>query len=171
MEEKRKRAIQELHIDSRTLYDRLEKVELINPIITYRELGDLIGRNVQKQARGNLYTAIHMMQREHTIVFGTVKGIGLKRLNDEEVAHTGGGVLQHIKRATTRGIRKLICIEDFNSLPNEAKIKHNASLSILGVFREMTKQKKIKQIESKVNETQLQLPIVKTIEAFMGKSG
>lgn len=175
MEDKRKRTIQELHIDSRALYDYLEKGHLegtqtTDAIIPYSELSGLIGRDIQKEARGNLYTAIRMMQNEYGVVYGTVNGVGIKRLTDEEVAYTGDVVVQHVRKATNRGIKKLVCVKDFDALPNDAKVKHNASLSILGVFKEMTKQKKIKQIEAKVNETQLQLPIMKTIEAFIGRS-
>lgn len=160
------KSIQELSIDSRVLYDRLISVQE-QGFVSYKELSEIVGRNVQKEAYGNLSTAKKMAMREDRMIFGSIMNEGLKRLNDVETINTGEGVLGKIRRASKKGIRTVSCIADYNSLPNESKIKHNATLSALGVLNAITRPNKMKQLEAKVEIAQKTLPVAKTLLAFM----
>ena len=163
-----KRTIQELSIDSRTLYDRLVKIEN-NEFITYLALTDTIDRNVQHEARGNLNTARNMARREHGIVFGVVMGEGLKRLKDEEIVGVGMKSVKAIGRASRRAIGKLICVKDFDNMPMNTQVKHNTMLSVLGVMSAIAKPKKIEALENVVATAQKRLPLSKTLEAFSAR--
>jgi len=164
-----KRTIQELSIDSRTIYDRLVKVE-IDEFIPYSDLTDLIGRSVQYEARGNLNTARNMARREHGMVFGVVIGEGLKRLKDEEIVGIGMKAVKAIGKASRRAMSKLICVKEFDKMSSDVQTKHNTMLSILGVMNAISKPKKIEALEGRVASAQKRLPLSKTLEAFSGKS-
>jgi len=60
----------------------------------------------------------------------------------------------------------MACISDMSIMPNEEKVRLNTYASVLGVMAVMTKGSSIKKIEARVQETQDQLPYVKTLEAF-----
>ena len=120
-----KKSIPEISANSRLLYARISKANK-GEIITYVELSNIIGIDVQKNGRGFLYTAINMALRENGLVFEAVHNIGMKCLTDEETAKiTGGFTIKKIRRATLKGIRKITSIDDFDELSNDAKIKHN----------------------------------------------
>ena len=96
------RTIPELSIDSKMLYDRLIKAE-VGAVIPYRELTEVISRDVQGPARGNMNTARHRALRHNGMVFEAVWKVGLKRLNDTEVVAVGEASLGRIRRVARRG--------------------------------------------------------------------
>ena len=160
-----KRSIPELSIDSRLLYERL-KAAKVGETVTYEDLTGIIGRDVQKEAYGNLTTALKLVQREDGLVFGTVIGVGRKRLNDEEIVGTAGDTIARVKSISKKGIRKITSVKNFDALPNDAKIQHNAALSILGVFQEISKPSKVRAVENKVKQSQNKLSLATTLDAF-----
>ena len=160
-----KKTIPELSIDSRTLYDKLAKIE-IDGFIPYTELSEAITRNVQHEARGNLTTARNMARKIHGAVFGVVMNEGLKRLKDEEIVGIGMKSVKSIGRASRRAMNKLICVKDFNNMPVDVQTKHNTMLSVLGVMNVMSKPKRINAIEHKVATAQKRLPVSQTLEFF-----
>ncbi len=160
------KTIPELSIDAKVLFDALIDIPK-GGVIGYIKLTSLISKDVQKQGYGYLATARTKALRENGLVFEAVRGVGLKCLTDEENARsTGTATIRKIRRASSKAIRKLTAIDDFDGLPNDAKVNHNMALSVLGVFRHMTKPKKIEQLEQKITETKAQLPLNKTLEIF-----
>lgn len=158
--------IPELSADSISLVNHLRTLQP-GQQCSYSELTVLIRRNVQKEARGCLETARRILQREEQIVFAPIRGVGLKRLTDGEITKTGTETLQRINRASRRGVHKLTCVKDFNQLTNEEKVRHNAALSVLGVFYEVSKARGVKQIEAAVSVIQKQLPLKDALQAFI----
>ena len=69
------KTIGETSADSRFLAERLAKVEPKGEV-TYDELSEVIGRNVQNGARSSLATARKIACRDHKIVFGVDRGKG-----------------------------------------------------------------------------------------------
>lgn len=164
-EDMERKPIKEVSADARLLYQRLAKMD-VGDFVSYKELGEIIGRDVQNEARGYLNTARLMCEREENKTFGVIINEGLKCLNGSEIVNTAAFSIGHIKRTSRRSMRRLRCIEDLSALGNDEKIKLNAYASILGVMATMAKQKNIRKIEAKVQETQEQLPYVKTLDAF-----
>ncbi len=164
MNEKSK-PVREASVDARLLYQRLAKMN-VGDFVSYKELGEIVGRDVQNEARGYLNTARLMCEREESKTFGVIINEGLKCLDGSEIVNTAAFSISHIKRTSQRSMRRLRCIEDLSALGNDEKIKLNAYASILGVMAAMAKQKNIRKIEAKVQETQEQLPYAKALEAF-----
>jgi len=161
------KGIEELSIDSRTLYEKLIEVPE-GETITYPDLSQTINRDVQSVAYGNLHTARRMAQKDNQITFGTVRGVGLKRLSQEETVSTSEHFIKRIRRTARNGIRQVSSISDFDAMPNEARVKHNTAMSVLGAMYAFTKPGSIKRIENRVQQVQKELPIGKTLEAFSG---
>jgi hypothetical protein len=163
-----KKSFPELNVDTRILYERLIKIS-IGGFVAYQELTDLIGRNVQEEARGLLTSARRKALNENQMLFGTITGKGLKRLDDAGKISTGESALAHIRRAARIAAKKVMSVDDFNKLPNAEKIRHNTVVSMLGVFDGMTTHKSIEMLKNKIEQAQDKLSMVKTLELFTQK--
>lgn len=155
----------QLSIDTRHIYERLIKAET-GEVINYKELSLIIGRNIQNGARSNLTSARRIAERDDHYVFDVVRGVGIRRLNDQEMCGLGESALSHIKRTSRRCVKRMVCVRDFSSLPKVAQTKHNTYVSVFSMLTEMAKPSNIKKIEHKVSETNQTLPFNKTLEAF-----
>jgi hypothetical protein len=162
---KDKKTIREASVETRLIYQRLSGMN-IGDFVSYSDLNELVGRNVQKEGRGYLNTARLMCERDDDKAFGVVLNEGLRCLNSKEIINTAEFSVGHIKRTSRRSLKKMRCINDLEQLPNDEKIRLNTYASILGVMATMAKGSNIRKIEARVQETQEQLPYVKTLEAF-----
>ena len=166
MELETKKSIPEMAIDTRLLLQRLLKAK-IGEVITYKELNEVISRDVQQEANGCLQSAMKAALR-HEMVFSTMRGIGIKRLTDRELAGIGEATRNHITRSARIAMRKMGLVRDFKALTNEEKIRHNTGLAMLGAVAHISSPKQAKALEGKINATMSVLPVQKTLEAFMG---
>jgi hypothetical protein len=162
---KDKKTIREASVETRLIYQRLSGMN-IGDFVSYSDLNELVGRNVQKEGRGYLKTARSICERDDNKAFGVVLNEGLKCLNSKEIINTAEFSIGHIKRTSRKSLKKVRCINDLEQLPNDEKIRLNTYASILGVMATMAKGSNIRKIEARVQETQEQLPYVKTLEAF-----
>lgn len=156
----------EISVDRRMLTDRLRQVA-VGESITYKALSEVISRDVQGPAHGALAGARETLLKNDGIVFGTIRGEGLKRLDDSEIVKTGESAIRRVRRASRRAAQ-IIAIADYTKLPQEAKVQHNTHLSVLGMLATVTKSTAIKKIEGKVSQAQTALPLAATLEAFKG---
>ena len=122
--------------------------------ITYNDISTIIGYDVQRAHRHVLTSARKILEREYSIVFGTIIKYGLKRLEDIEIVHTGNEGIRKIRKTSRRYARRVVCI-DYDTLPQDSKREHNIVLSILGTMHHMTSTKQRKKIENivEVNTT------------------
>lgn len=162
------RTIPQLSIDTKTIQDRLMKVE-VGDVVTYQELTDLIGRDVQVSARGNLTSAMRRLVADG-IVFACVRGEGVKRLSDSEIVGVGPDTIAKMRRASNRARQKLAAVNDFNALPRDVQVTHNLSMSVLGIMSHMTRGTTVKRLEAKIEQSQQALPLARALEALKDSS-
>lgn len=157
------KSIPEMSADTRFLYQMM-KDATPGQTLTYTELSKAIGRDVQEAARSNLRSA-RLKCRSEGIEFGVIASQGLKRLNDEEIVATGDYWIEKSRRTSKRGIRVLHNAK-YEKLSPEARIKHNAAVSVLGVMALFGKPKTLQKVEGAVTASQSELPLAKTLELF-----
>jgi hypothetical protein len=158
------KTIPEMAMETRMLRDRLAKSN-IGDVITYSELSDLIGQQVQDRSRGHLNSAVKSLLTERQMVFGTIRTVGLKRLSDGEIVAVGDEILPRIRRMAKRATQKLLAVADFNSLTNDQKVRHNAVVSSLATVSFFSKEARVKEIEKQVGSSQ-PLPVGKVLGLF-----
>ena len=122
----------ELSIDTKLLYETLITVEP-GKTIEYSVLTDVIKRDVQDSARGNLQSARRMARREHRIVFDVVRCVGLKRLVDSEIHTMGERSRRHIQH-TVRDCMKTLACADQSKLSDSEKKELYAAMSYHGAM-------------------------------------
>ena len=160
-----KKVIQALSLDSKMIYDRLKKTD-IGDVIPYAELSTLIGRSAQNGGRGSIQTARRKSLREDYMVFGVLRNVGLKRLSDIEIVATGEDTVRKIRRTSAKGFRVITAVREFDKLPNEKKVLHNAYASALGAISMATSGARMKRLEARVAEAKASLSLAGTLDAF-----
>lgn len=162
-----KKTIAEISIDARMLHQKLKEVP-IGSTITWEDLGKVIGRDVHagSPGYGALTTARRRVQIDDGMVFDAIAKVGLKRLSDAEIVNTGQSIVDRVRRMARKGARRLLSVANFDALPNEAKIKHNAYASLLGAVAQISQESKVRALEKHVQGTQAALPLAKTLEVF-----
>jgi len=158
-----KKTIQEMGADAKLLIARLDKIEA-GEIVPYAELSEVIGRDIRKH-RGALYTAMNSLRRDGQKVFGTMRGEGLKRLDDSGILQSAEGTIPSIHRTIRRGMKTLAC-SNYDHLDNEEKIRHNATASHCGALLLATKPAATKRLMAAVAEKHEELPTARTLELF-----
>jgi len=162
----RKKTINEKSIETQTLIKRLSEMQR-GDTVSYKELTELIGADVQAAAYCYCKTARDRCLKDFGLVFEPITNVGLKCMTEEEVALSGQFGIQKIRRVARREKSKLHHgIENFDILPNDAKIAHNTAASILGVFELMTKPKEILKVEAQIIKNNDMLPAKKALELF-----
>ena len=152
-------------LDTDKLVEHLARSET-GKLVTYKELNDVIGRDVQGSARSNLAAARRRLQREEGIVFGTVVNEGVRRLTDAEKVEAGSAMLPRIRRAAGKASNVLASVERYEDLSPEAQYRHNASMTIFQAARAMTTRSGVKRVTDAVRSASGALPLGRTMALF-----
>jgi hypothetical protein len=161
------KSIPEMAIDTRLLLQRLLQAK-VGEVITYQDLNGQIDRDVQREANPCLQSAMRSALRQ-MMVFSTIRGVGVKRLTDRELAGIGDATRQHISRSARMAMRKMAAVQDFDTLNNEEKVRHNTNLAMLGAVAHIASPNQMKTLEGRVTANAGVLPVQRTLAAFMGK--
>lgn len=163
-----KRTFPKISLDSQMLYDRLIQASP-GEMIGYEELTEIIGRNVQNEAYGCLYTARNRARSMNRKVFGIIANVGLKCLEDDEIVAAGYEAVSRARSRARSGLKTLICLQDYAGLPDQIKIKHNTVAAILMVANRVTTPKKIIALEGIISKTMEKLTFDQTLKFFEKK--
>lgn len=156
----------ELSTEARTLASVLRECAP-GDVVSYVRLSESIGRDVRSTAAQALQTARRIVMREHRMVFDAVRGNGLMRLTDDKIVGLADRTRAHIRRSARKTAVAMTCV-DYDAMSRESQVKHNASLSLLGAIAELSSEKAAARIESKVAESQAQLPAAKAALEALG---
>lgn len=156
----------EMSIDTRMIYDHLSKAE-IGDTVNFTALSEAIGQRVEG-ATPSVQSALRRLQNLDGRIFANVRGVGYQRLSDNEIVKTSESSRDLIRRHAAKSVRRLSCVVDFDGLPNDLKIKHNAGMSMFGAIANMLKPSSVRALENEVAKAQASLPLAKTLEAFKG---
>jgi hypothetical protein len=117
---------------------------------TYDALRVAIGRDPQVSGRGLIATARRRLMRESNKVFGADPGKGLRRLSDVEMIAEGDNVVQRVRRAAKRGMAVVLSVENFAGLPEDMKLRHNATAVVLGSVAVLTGKPQRRKLTGKI---------------------
>lgn len=155
---------QEISADS-TAIAALLRAAKVGELVSYEAMSRAIGRDVSGH-RGAISTARKIVLRENGAVFDAVRGEGMRRLNNSELVDSVDRVRMKIRRAAKRSANTLVCVE-YDALPADKKIKHNASMSMLAMLSEAASEKAFSRLTEKVSQTKETLPAAKAALAAL----
>ena len=133
--------------------------------ITYAELSRLTGMKITSTS-GVLQSAKRIVLNEDRRVFDSVRGIGIRRMADEEIA-TSDRDLRKSRRHAKRSLKKLACVENFTSMSNHAQISHVIKSSFFGAVAYMANKGKLQSIAKAATGRSSELPVKETLQAFI----
>lgn len=154
-----------LSADASAIARALESLS-VGDTMSYDAISTLVGRDA-RLIRGAIATALREVQRNKRMVFGTVRKVGYIRLNDAEIIETYDQARGRIRRQSARAVKRLVCV-DYDALPKDKQVKHNAALSMLGVIAELSSAGSVRKIENSIAESGTSLPAAKTAIAALG---
>jgi hypothetical protein len=169
MEETKRRAICEMHSDTRILYNVLENklIKDKQEQVTYQQLSAAISRDVQSEARGMLATARKNIEQEHAVIIEPVIGIGLKVTVD--YAGVKDKELSGIRRKGNRAHKRLLNAIAGKDLDDTVQLDLAIGLSTLGAIELCTKPTTRKRLGTYIeSHGRKELPTAETLRLFAG---
>lgn len=163
----KKKSVGQISIDAQTLIQRLEQQADMNDysIIPYRDLSELIGREVQNGARGILETAKRHLLRERQELFVTVRGVGIVLADNDRV-------IAQVKRrnksacSSSRRAAKESMAAHIETMSSDQRQQFLGAQSLAATVELMSKPSSVKRIEASVGESISALPTGKVLEFF-----
>lgn len=153
----------QMSADARLLMQHLAK-KLVGDVVPYEELSGIIDRPIQK-TRWALSTALKRLMRDQEKLFGTVAGVGIKRLNDIEIVAEGAHAMAAIRRKAARSIERQMKV-DFSALPRTEQARYTAQISIAGAVAMMTRERSVEKVVAIADPGLKELPIAATLKMF-----
>lgn len=102
-------------------------------LISYGELSEAIGENVQKKAAPYLRSAQRILENEKHFMFEIVRGTGLRRCDPQDKTRKVDRKVKGARRAAVRGLKTLqhVTPEDRSQLTAEQRLRLDASGIVL----------------------------------------
>lgn len=162
-----KHSFGERRLETELLYNRLMKANE-GETITYQELNQVSGVNVQNGSRHLLNTARKQAEAELRCLFSIVRGVGLKRCPPgEQVSEIARG-RDAIRRKASRTLNRSKHV-DYDKLDEESRARLNAERTLLHFAKQATTKKAVERIEEATKDSSGALGFEKTLEFFKKK--
>src|SRR6266567_3800615 len=128
----------------------------IGKVVNYDSLSDIIGENIVR-CRHYLRSAIKALYDEG-VPFGTVRGLGVKRLTSEEIPDIGDHAVVRIRRGSRLARKRMSVINAMNDVANETRVRVNTAASLLGILEHFSQNKSRQKIEAEVQKGTSPIP-------------
>lgn len=152
-------------IDTQMLVNMLADLSVPGSVVTYVEMNEALGRNVQSEARGNLQSARNIALAEFGKVFRIERNVGLVLLSEEEKVKRAPRHVKRIHNAAKRAKSELATV-DLSELSPTGKNQFNVVASQVTALHHMTSLNSTRRLADAVSNAQQQLPLAKTLAAF-----
>lgn len=157
----------DLHAETLRIIDTLKAVPR-GGTISLATISAAIGRDVGT-CRHYLYSAFKHVEAENGAVFASVRGIGYRRMQPDEIVKIGQTARSRIRRTARRGIKSMTAgIAGANDLSDIDKRKVLAEQSSLGLLEHIARERSLPTVPP--TETR-PLPVATTARAFLEAIG
>ena len=163
-----KRAINEMHNDTRILINYLKKrlIDEKADDVSYKELTESIGgRDVRRDGVSHLLrTARKRLEKDYGVLVVTVFGYGLK-LSNECGAEASRQIRLIHKRSSKQQKRILNAFQE-SDVDNDEKVSVFTGIAVLGTLNFMTGKRKIERLMTRIQEKGSELSTTETLKLF-----
>jgi hypothetical protein len=119
--------------ETELLIKHLQAAE-IGQVITYGEMKNVCKEDVQVRNTILATARKALLKPPFRMVFGTIVGVGIRRLSDEEIPDVGVAAVKRSRNIARKGHHSLQCA-DLAKMTPETKIRHVTTATILGLFQ------------------------------------
>lgn len=162
-----KRPLFRASVDTQTLVKVLLTV-IVGGTITYDELSEAIGMNIHFRI-SSLQSSRRILIGEHRILFETIRGVGLRRMESAGVVDCLKSEIKRVGRAAARGIKKSTCAIEAELTP-EQHLSFLSSQSMLIMQQAAARVTNQRRLENKVKTVMQVLPYGHTLAALQGRT-
>jgi hypothetical protein len=149
--------------DARLLSQHLLKADVAQ-LMKYDELSKIIGKPIAS-ARGALQTARRHALREEGIVFGVERGVGIRRLNADEIVSASVSQRRFIRNKASRAAKELNAA-DYAMLSASAQLMATATMSIFLAIKSHVSDRSVQTLQV-LGGSSKSLPIRETLQALL----
>jgi len=97
--------------------------------------------------RQKIISARAYLEKHHGIVFGVIRGVGLRRMAPGDIVESSRGIVSRISRQSKKGAHRLGCVSDAAALSPAQRSAH----SIMGViFEKIAQETKATEVRKKI---------------------
>lgn len=153
----------DLHADTLRIIDRLKSVPRGGEI-TLAAISQTIGRDIAN-CRHLMYSAFRHVEAESGAVFASVRGVGYRRMQPDEIVKIGQTARSRIRRTARRGIKTMSAgVAGANDLSDADKRKVLAEQSSLGLLEHIARERSLPTVPTTDTRP---LPVAETARAFL----
>jgi hypothetical protein len=153
----------EMSEDARLLSQSLLKAEQ-GSLLKYEQLSEIIGKPITS-ARAALQTARRYALREEGIVFGVERGIGIRRLNDDEIVAASVAQRKFLRNKARRAAKELSAA-DYRMLTAAKQLMATATMSIFLTIKATVSDRAVQTLQV-LGGSSKSLPIKETLQALL----
>jgi len=146
----------ETYIEVKVLVEKLKEIPL-GGTVSYADLSNAIGRDVQKSGRLPLVKAREIVEKESGTRFGTVHRVGVKRLEYKDMPGVASKGQSTVLRHTRRTIRKISNLS-YNDMDEKTTNELRIAKSHLGAIALVCKPSTRKVVEEQVKTMGTEIP-------------
>lgn len=147
----------------------LLKDEPVGSEVSYAELSQHIGSNVQLEGNAYLTSARDFLKREGQ-VWGVIRGQGIKHLDDGERIQLSKSEQGSARRKASRSMKTALAVVDYESLDDAEKSEHQALVATGRLFVLMAGPRGQKRIKASLTVPEHErLPSPESIAALFAK--
>ena len=158
------RSIPEKSVETIILTEAFAKLQP-GEVLPKQQIAELCGRPWSDKLRGYIHSAIRASRKEGVIVEAVYK-VGYKRLKNDEIVTASSAWISRGRKAFKRVGDKLQSV-DYSALSNDAKINHNARLSVVMAVGSIASERQFDKVRKICanSMTKIALPVItKAIE-------
>jgi hypothetical protein len=153
----------EAEIDIAALTDALCAMS-IGATLTYQDINRVLGRELSH--RHHLTAAIKRAEKQTGSIFSAVRAVGIRRLQSSDIAGFGLSVMGRIRRAASRGVKRLDNVR-VNDLPPSERNKVIAHKSQLAAISLVADGRRSISVANQVEASGGAIPTAKVLELFL----
>lgn len=153
-EQDRPDIVQSPHPATLLIYQRLRRLAM-GEIASWDELSALIDMDASADGNGFVQTAKKMCRRDDGYCFMTVRGLGVKRLTDEEIAKEKMPQHRRGLRSRSREIVADAMVADTSNMSEEAQRELTVHVALAG---RLLLESNLKSLEKEKAKAQLNAP-------------
>jgi hypothetical protein len=134
-----------LSLDTQMLIEKLRELDY-SASATYRELSELIGRNVQKEARHVLDSAVRYLAREESIFFSVMRTSGIQRVTESDYSKAVPLIGRKRIRKAAGDIERKLGFVPIEKLGKEEQKEVNTNRAFANTLKNWAREKEAKKI-------------------------
>ena len=161
------KSIAETRVETQLLVERLRKLEE-GETVSYSELNQICGADVQTVAAGWLRTARKRVEQEEKRIFDVVRGEAIKRLSPSDSVGLISANRVKIRKFAKRTLRRTECIQ-WDKLNKEEQLRLNLERTVAATVSVVSTDKQAERLTASVAANGNPLPFTDVCKKMIEK--